>query len=61
MNFDITQVPFSCRGSYLALSQNEGEFGGRTAEPGLYLRTVRGAAGCASTGPGTSAARTTPA
>ena len=44
MNFDITQVPFSCRGSYLALSQNEGEFGGRTAEPGLYLRTVRGAA-----------------
>ena len=37
-------MPFSCRGSYLALSQNEGEFGGCTAEPGLYLRTVRGAA-----------------
>lgn len=34
MNFDITQVPFSCRGSYLALSQNEGEFGGARRNPG---------------------------
>ena len=57
MNFDITQVPFSCRGSYLALSQNEGEFGGRTAEPGLYLRTVRGRGQRPVPGPADAAVR----
>ena len=44
MKLDLREVPFSRRGSYMALSWHEGEFNHRKLEKGLYLRTVRGAA-----------------
>lgn len=44
MKLDLKAVPFSRRGSYLALSWHEGEFNHRKLEKGLYLRTIRGAA-----------------
>ncbi|SHF62286.1 Glycosyl hydrolase family 63 C-terminal domain-containing protein [Caldanaerobius fijiensis DSM 17918] len=40
MNFDIKQVPFSCKGSYLAFSLMSEIFG--AGKKGLYLRTVHG-------------------
>ena len=44
MKLDLKAVPFSRRGSYLALSWHEEEFNHRKLEKGLYLRTIRGAA-----------------
>jgi len=38
------EVPFSTRGSYLAVSYLEGKFQGKEVETGLYLRTVHGSA-----------------
>lgn len=40
------EVPFSTRGSYLAVSYLEGKFQGKEVETGLYLRTVHGSAKC---------------
>jgi len=39
MNFDLSLVPFSLRGSYLAIGKS-----GENNDSGLFLRTVRGAA-----------------
>lgn len=41
---DIREVPFSRRGSYLALSLYEGKYRQRVITPGIYLRTVHGKA-----------------
>ena len=44
MRLNLTEVPFSTRGSYMAVSYLEGGFQGREMETGLYLRTVHGSA-----------------
>ncbi|MGI6107616.1 MAG: amylo-alpha-1,6-glucosidase [Lachnospiraceae bacterium] len=41
---NLHEVPFSCRGSYMAVSELGEVFNWKKTEPGLYLRTVRGAA-----------------
>lgn len=41
MNFDIRNIPFSRRGSWLSFSYISGSFAERTGLEGLYLRTVR--------------------
>ncbi len=45
MTIDLRITPFSFRGSYLVISQVGENWCGCTNEAGLYLRTVRGAAG----------------
>lgn len=44
MKLNLMEVPFSTRGSYLAVSYLEGKFQGKEVETGLYLRTVHGSA-----------------
>lgn len=46
MKLNLMEVPFSTRGSYLAVSYLEGKFQGKEVETGLYLRTVHGSAKC---------------
>ena len=42
MYLDLKEVPFSTRGSYMAVSYHEKNFRGSGMEEGLYLRTVHG-------------------
>lgn len=42
MQFDLREVPFSTRGSYMAVSCHEADFRGWGNEKGIYLRTVHG-------------------
>ncbi len=42
MQFDLREVPFSTRGSYMAVSRHEAGFRGRNNEAGIFLRTVHG-------------------
>lgn len=42
MNIDLRQIPFSCRGSYLAVSQLPAGFRGWDNPEGLYLRSIHG-------------------
>lgn len=42
MNLDLKEVPFSMRGSYMAVSYCGKNFRGSGLEEGLYLRTVHG-------------------
>lgn len=42
MYLDLKEVPFSTRGSYIAVSYHEKNFRGSGMEEGLYLRTVHG-------------------
>ncbi len=42
MKIDIIKVPFSMRGSYLAISWLPKNFGGQTNQEGLFLRTIHG-------------------
>lgn len=44
MQLNLTEVPFSTRGSYMAISKLGGEFRGETIKEGLYFRTVHGSA-----------------
>ena len=41
LKIDLTQVPFSARGSFLAVSQLPAHWQGLPNAAGLYLRTVR--------------------
>ena len=45
MDLDLRQLPYSARGSFLAVSYLGGNWLGQGNEAGLYLRTLRGAAG----------------
>ena len=44
MLLDLSKVPFSTRGSYMALSWLGKEFQGEEIREGLYFRTVHGSA-----------------
>lgn len=44
MQLNIAQVPFSTRGSYMAVSKLGAEFRGEAVREGVYLRTVHGSA-----------------
>ena len=44
MNIDLKTIPFSCRGSYLVVSQVSENWCGCVNPSGIYLRTVRGGA-----------------
>ena len=44
MDLDLRQLPYSARGSFLAVSFLGGDWLGQGNEAGLYLRTLRGAA-----------------
>ncbi len=44
MTIDLKTTPFSCRGSYLVISEVSENWCGCRNEAGLYLRTVRGSA-----------------
>ena len=44
MKVDLRSFPFSCRGSYLVLSETERNWNGLNNEEGLYLRTVHSSA-----------------
>ena len=45
MKVDLRSFPFSCRGSYMVLSEAEQNWNGLKNEAGLYLRTVHSSAG----------------
>ena len=45
MQLNLQEVPFSMRGSYMAVSYHEKNFRGSGMAEGLYLRTVHGDAG----------------
>lgn len=45
MQLNLQEVPFSMRGSYMAVSYHEKNFRGSGMAEGLYLRTVHGSAG----------------
>lgn len=42
MQFDLREIPFSIRGSYMAVSSHEKDFRGWGNEKGIFLRTVHG-------------------
>lgn len=42
MNLNLKEMPFSTRGSYMAVGYHDGMFNGKMLEKGLYLRTVHG-------------------
>lgn len=44
MQFDLREIPFSTRGSYMAISLHEADFRGWGNEKGIFLRTVHGSA-----------------
>ena len=44
MKVDLRSFPFSCRGSYMVLSETERNWNGLDNEEGLYLRTVHSSA-----------------
>ena len=42
MNINLKEVPFSIKGSYMAISYIDKEFRNINMKPGLYLRNVHG-------------------
>ena len=44
MKVDLRSFPFSCRGSYMVISENGRNWNGLNNEEGLYLRTVHSSA-----------------
>lgn len=42
MQYDLKEIPFSTRGSYMAVSCHEADFRGWGNEKGIFLRTVHG-------------------
>lgn len=44
MKLNLSEVPFSTRGSYMAFSYMKGKFHGKDVKEGLYFRSVHGAA-----------------
>lgn len=42
MNFDIREIPFSFKGSYMALSYLSADFRGQKNKEGLFLRSIHG-------------------
>ena len=44
MKTDLRTLPFSCRGSYMVLSELPANWNGQENEDGLYLRTVHSSA-----------------
>ena len=44
MKTDLRTMPFSCRGSYMVLSELPAQWNGLGNEAGLYLRTVHSSA-----------------
>lgn len=45
MQFNLTEIPFSIKGSYMAVSYFPEKFRGKKTLPGLYLRNIHGSAG----------------
>ncbi len=44
MKYDLWEIPFSMRGSYMAISWLDERLAGKDGKEGLYLRTIHGAA-----------------